>query len=82
MKKIAKEEYKIKIINKEQVKIQAKNSIAYVKIIKELKNRETEFHTYKPKEERSFKVPHMHPLTSVDDIKKEIEEYDHSVINI
>jgi len=48
-------EYEIKIMN-EQTKIHPKSSIAYVNIVKELKNKNAEFHIYKPKQERSFKV--------------------------
>jgi len=44
-----------KIMN-EQIKIQPKSSVACVNILKELKNKNTEFYTYKPKQERSFKV--------------------------
>jgi len=46
----------------EQTKIQLKSSIAYVNIVKELKNKNTEFHIYKLKQERSFKVvlKHIH----------------------
>jgi len=43
-----------------------------------------EFHTYKPKQERSFKVvlKHIHATTNVDDIKKEIGNLGHTVTNI
>jgi len=51
-------EYEIKIINNKQIKTQPNSttSIVYVNIVKELKSRDTEFYTYKPKQERSFKV--------------------------
>jgi len=48
LKEIAADKYEIKIIN-EQTKIQPKSSIAYVNIVKELRRKNTEFHTYKPK---------------------------------
>lgn len=43
-----------------------------------------EFHTYKPKQERSFKVvlKHMHHSTHTEDIKKALEELGHIAINI
>jgi len=68
----------------EQTKIQPKSSIVYVSIVKELRNRNTEFHTYKPKQERSFKVilKHIHATTNLNDIKKEIEDLEHTVTNI
>jgi hypothetical protein len=69
----AADEYDIKIII-EQIKIQPKNSIA--NIVKELKTKNTEFHTYKPKQEKSFRLIHKYTLQddNLDDIKKEIEE--------
>jgi len=53
LKKITTDEYEIKIMN-EQIKIQPKRSIAYINIVKELKSKNMEFHTHKPKQERSF----------------------------
>jgi len=59
----------------EQIKIQSKSSFTYVNIVKELKNKNIEFHIYKPKQERSFKiVKHIHASESgLKSIKKEIE---------
>jgi len=48
LKEVATDEYEIKIMN-EQTKMQPKSSITYVNIVKELKNKNMEFHTYKPK---------------------------------
>jgi len=83
LKKIATDKYEIKSMN-EQTKIQPKSSIAYVNIVKELKNKNTEFHIYKPKQERSFKVvlKHIHVIVNPEDIKKEIEDLKHIVTNI
>jgi len=55
----------IEIINNEQVKIQPRNSIANANIMKEVKNRDTEFYIYKPKQRRSFEfIPkYMHHRT-------------------
>jgi len=68
----------------EQIEIQPRSSIAYVSIVKELKSRNTEFHRYKPKQERSFKVvlKHIHATANLDDIKKEIEDLGHTITNI
>lgn len=52
----AKQEYEIKILSNNQVKIQTKFSEVYTRIVKELDVRETEYYTYKPKQERGFKV--------------------------
>jgi len=71
LKEVAIDEYEIKIMN-EQTEI----SIAYINIVKDLKNKNTEFHIYKPKQERSFKVilKHIHAIMNLDDIKKEIKD--------
>jgi hypothetical protein len=52
--------------------------------VKELKNRDTEFHIYKPKQEKNFKIvlKHIHATAYLDDIKKEIENLGHIVTNI
>jgi len=94
LKEVVSDEYEIKIMN-EQIKIQ-RSSIVYVSIVKGLKSRNMEIHTYKPKQEKSFKVvlkhihsvtchshmSHSHVTVNLDDIKKEIEDLGHSVINI
>ncbi|KAH0944412.1 hypothetical protein HN011_006986, partial [Eciton burchellii] len=43
-----------------------------------------EFHIYKPKQERSFRVllKHIHATTNLDDVKKEIVNLEHTVTNI
>lgn len=78
------DQYEIKILRGEQVKIQPKTTEAYTKIYKELQKRETEFYTYKPKDERSFRVvlKNIHPSTDTNEIKVAIEELDHKVTNI
>lgn len=80
----AADQYEIKILRGEQVKIQPKTTEAYTKIYKELKKRDTEFYTYKPKEERSFRVvlKNIHPSTDTNEIKVAIEELNHKVTNI
>jgi len=59
-------------------------SIAYVNVIKELKSRNTEFHTYKPKQEKSCKVilKYIYPSSNVDNIRKEIEDHGYTITNI
>jgi len=71
LKQIATDEYEIKIMN-EQTKIQPKSFIAYVNIVKELKSKNTEFHTYKPKQERRFKVvlKYIHSTANLTSKKK------------
>jgi len=52
--------------------------------VKELKTRNFEFHTYKMKQERSFKIvlKHMTPEEKIDKIKRDIEELGHKITNI
>jgi len=81
LNQIANDEFELKNINIGNYKIQIKSSIAYTNIMKELKIRNYEFHTYKPKQERVFKVvlKHMPPEERTDDIKSDIEDQGHTV---
>jgi len=83
-KQIPNDEFELKTINIGNYKIQIKSPIAYTNIVKELKTRNYEFHTYQPKQERSFKVllKHMPPEERIDDIKRDIEDLGHKVTNI
>jgi len=84
LNQIANDEFDLKNINTSNFKIQIKSSIAYTNIAKEFKTRNIEFHTYKPKQERSFKVAlkHIPPEEKIDKIMKDIEELGHKVTNI
>jgi len=48
-------DFEIKVLRADEVKIQPKSAQAYSIIVRELKNKGTEFHTYKLKQERSFR---------------------------
>jgi len=84
LNQIARNEFELKNINIENYKIQIKSSIAYTNIVKELKTRNYKFHTYKSKQERSFKIvlKHMPPEQIIDDIKRDIEDLGHTVTNM
>jgi hypothetical protein len=62
----------------------AKNSESYRTIVKALSERRTEFYTYKPKEERTYRVvlKDMHYSINPEYIKTEIKNLGHSVTNI
>ena len=81
---VAKLQYEIKALNSNQVRVQPKSSEHYRIIIKALSEKHTEFHTYKLKEERGYKVVlrNMHHSISTVDIKAEIEKLNHKVTNI
>ncbi|KMQ85604.1 nucleic-acid-binding protein from transposon x-element [Lasius niger] len=78
------ENYEIKVLHNEQVKIQPKSSEVYSIIVKQLELKETEFYTYRPKHERNFKVilKNMHYSSDVESIKKALQEIGHVVVNI
>lgn len=80
----AKDNFTIKVQSQEQVKVQAKTIEAYDVIIKSLKEKNTEYHTYQKKQEKPFRVilRNMHYSTEIDSIKKEIESHGHTVLNI
>jgi hypothetical protein len=61
LEQVAEQQYEIKALADNQVKVQPKTSESYRKIIKALAEKRTEFHTYKLKEERmqnvTFNIP-------------------------
>ena len=79
-----KENYELKILNSEEIKIQAKTPEGYRIIVDVLKEKGQEFHTYKLKSERDFRVVlrGLHPSTDIEIIKAEIEARGHKVTNI
>lgn len=76
--------FELKVLPKNQVKIQPSSKEAFKTIVKELDAKGTEYFTYKPKQERSFKVilKNMHPSTDTDEIKEALANLDHSATNI
>ena len=75
--------YLVKTLSHDQVKVQPTESTVYTAIIKALMDRNTEFHTYKPRQDRSFRVvlKNLHPSTDVD-IKQALKEEGHDVTNV
>ena len=82
--KVAKDLYDLKIINSDQVKIQSKTSEAFKTVVKELESKNTQFYTYKPKQERCFKVflRNIHPSVDLSDLKSELKNLGHEVCNV
>lgn len=80
----AQDNYTVKVLRNDRVKIQPVISEAYTNIVKQLEIKETEFYTYKPKQERSYKVilKKIHPSTCTDDIKEALAERGHITTNI
>jgi len=81
---IAKDKYLVKTLHNDQVRLQPTESSVYTTIIKALIDKNTEFHTYKPRQNRSFRVvlKNIHPSTDLNDIKKELNAKGHEVTNI
>lgn len=84
LNEIAPNNYFLKTIGNNQIKIQPNSVDDYRKIVKKLKDIETNFHTYQAKEQRSYRVVirNLHHSTDQVELKKEIEEKGHKVTNI
>lgn len=80
----AKDHYELKVLGDDQVKIQCDSPENYNKIIKALDEKETQYHTYQAKNERSFRVVlrNIHPTVNTQELKEEIEKLGHTVTNI
>jgi hypothetical protein len=66
---VSADDFELKVLNGNQVKVQPKSADKYRTIIKVLIEKHTEFHTYQPKEERCFRtvLRGMHYSTDVED---------------
>lgn len=84
LKQIAPNAYDLKILRRDEVKIQPYTDQTYSNITKALEENNTEFHTYKLKNERNFNVVlrGLHSSTSIDDIKDFLTEQGHDVVNV
>jgi hypothetical protein len=73
-------QYVLQALSNNQIKIHPKTSEAYRTIIKVLADKKTEFHTYRPKEERNYEVvlKHLHHSTNTEDIQAELGKLGHS----
>jgi hypothetical protein len=80
----AHQQYVITALANKQVRVQPTTVNSYRSIAHTLTDKHAEFHTFKPKEERNYRVvlKHMHYSINPDDIKAEIENLGHKVANI
>ena len=76
--------YEIKILKAEEVRVQPRTDKTYSIIVKELQKKGTEFHTFKSKQDRSFRVvlKNIHPSMDITEIKAAIDDFGHQVTNI
>lgn len=81
---VAADNYEVKVLCNEQVRIQPKSTELYTKIVKSLQEKHTEFYTYRPKQDRCFKVvlKNIHLSTDTEEIKAELAMQGHQVTNI
>ena len=58
--------------------------LPYTTIIKALTDKKTEFHTYKPKQDKAFRVvlKYVHPTTDLAEIKRSVKNKGHEVSSI
>jgi hypothetical protein len=78
------DDFELKVLNGNQVKVQPKTADKYRAIIHALIEKHTEFHTYQLKENRCFRtvLRGMHYSTDVEDIKSATELHGHTVTNV
>jgi hypothetical protein len=81
---IAADAFELKVLQGNQVKILPKSPDVYRTIIKSLTEKHTEFHTYQPKEDRSFRtvLRVLHYSADIQDWRAAIESHGHIVANI
>jgi hypothetical protein len=81
---IARDDFELKVLQNNQIKIQPKSSDKYTTIIKALAEKHTESHTYQPKADSRFRIilRGLHYSTDIQVIKAEIESHGHTVVNI
>jgi len=76
----------VKTLYNDQVRVQPTESsiYTYTTIVKALIDKNTEFHAYKPRQDRSFRVvlKNIHPSTDVNNIKQDLKDKGHEVMNI
>lgn len=76
--------YELKVLSNNEIKIQPIESIHYSKILELLKDKNTEYYTFKPKDQRGFKVflRGIHHSVEKDEIKKELHDLGHNVLHV
>lgn len=81
---ISQEEYQLKSLNNNKIKIIPASPEAYRKIIQHLSKSNYIYHTYQLKHERAYRVVlrNIHHSVDTDDIKLAINAYGHNVRNI
>ena len=81
---IADKNYELKLLKENELKIQPKTIEMYQVITKALVDQNTEFHTFRPKQDKTYNIvlKGIHSSTPIEEIKEEIENMGHEVSNI
>jgi len=84
LKTHAEGKHTIKLIGNSQIRIQPTDSQTYTTLIRELKVKNTQFHSFQPKTERKFRavLKGLHHSTNTDDIREELSTKGHIAVNI
>ncbi|GAB0089439.1 hypothetical protein DMENIID0001_039790 [Sergentomyia squamirostris] len=84
VKKHAGQNCKMTALQNHSVKIQVQTIDVYRSLLKDLKEKNTDMHSYQPKSERSLRVviKNLHHSTTVEDITASLQELGHSVVNV
>lgn len=81
---VAKENYFIKTIGNNQIKLQTTETNYYREIVNLLKVEKVNFHTYQLKQDRTYRavIRNLHHTTDIEELKSDIEKKGHLVTNI
>lgn len=84
LNKITNNQYTIKTTGYETIKIQVFEAEHFKDLIKELDSRNTQYHTFRPKSEKTFRfvLRGLHHATDIEDIKLSLSNQGHEVVNI
>lgn len=84
LNEIAPNEYSLKCIDSNKIRIQTSKPEVYTNVIRALEQKNTQFHTYQLKSDRTFRVVlrGLHQSTATDEIKSELGKLNHTVLHI
>lgn len=84
LKKITNSKYTVKTTGYETIKIQVFDIEQFKNLIKELDSKKTQYHTFRPKSEKTFRfvLRGLHHATDTEDIKASFADQGHEVVNV
>jgi hypothetical protein len=80
---IAQDKYLVNTLYNDQVRLQPTESSVYTMVVKTLMENNTEFYTYKPRQDRSFRaiLKNIHFSADLNDIKQGLNDKGQDVTN-